>query len=90
MEKKYCVVCGSENFSRSKLYCSVKCKNQAYYKQNRDELLESHKDWMKKNAEKARETTRKWRTEAKKEDPQYYKRWRKEDGKKEKENKNEI
>ena len=42
MEKKYCVVCGSENFSRSKLYCSVKCKNQAYYKQNRDELLESH------------------------------------------------
>ena len=60
MEKKYCIVCGCENFSRSKLYCSLKCKNQAYYQENKERLLPNHKEWIKNNSEKNKEASRKW------------------------------
>ena len=61
MEKKYCVVCGSENFSRSKLYCSLKCKNQDYYRKNKEELLEKHNEWNKENYDKVRKQSKQWK-----------------------------
>ena len=76
MVKKFCVVCGSENFSRSKLYCCVKCKNQDYYRKNKDKLLDIHKDWIKNNSEKNKETSKKWRKENREKALEYSRKWR--------------
>lgn len=75
MEKKYCVVCGNENLSRSKLYCCVKCKNQAYYKENRDELMVKHRNWIRNNPEKNRETAKAWREKNPIRDKEYHKEY---------------
>lgn len=76
MVKKFCVVCGCENFSRSKLYCSLKCKNQDYYRKNKDKLLDIHKDWIKNNSEKNKETSKKWRKENYEKALEYSRKWR--------------
>lgn len=59
--RKFCIVCGNENFSRSKNFCCEKCHQQYYYQQNKEELLEKHKDYNDKNKEKIKESGKKWR-----------------------------
>lgn len=46
--KRYCIVCGTENFSRSKKFCCEKCRQKYYYNQNKrteykKDYYESHK-----------------------------------------------
>lgn len=69
--KKYCIVCGCENFSRSKRFCSKKCADkfwfQEYYKNNKEEVLEKNKKWQKDNPEKAKASYKKWLNKKKKE-----------------------
>lgn len=86
MEKKYCVVCGSENFSRSKLYCSLKCKNQDYYRKNKEELLEKHNEWNKENYDKVRKQSKQWKEDNRESYLKYLKEWREKNN--EKSNKN--
>lgn len=43
--KKYCIVCGSENFSRSKKFCCEKCKQKYYYEQNKQQRTEYKKHY---------------------------------------------
>ncbi len=76
MEKKYCVVCGSENFSRSKLYCSLKCKNRDYYRQNQKELLERHNEWNKENYDKVRKQSKEWKENNREAYLKYLEDWR--------------
>lgn len=49
--KKYCVECGSENFSRSKKFCCEKCRQKYYYKHNKARLLEKHNEYYQENRE---------------------------------------
>jgi len=84
--KKYCVVCGSENFSRSKLYCSLKCKHQDYYRKNKKELLERHNEWNKENYEKVKEQSKQWKEDNRELYLKYLKEWREKNN--EKSNKN--
>lgn len=69
--KKYCIVCGCENFSRSKMFCSKKCGDrywfQQYYKKHKEEVIEKNKKWQKDNPEKANASTKKWLEKKKKE-----------------------
>lgn len=51
MKTKYCVNCGEENNTRSKMFCSQKCYNEYYYQKNQEDLLKKHKDWAKLNKE---------------------------------------
>ena len=57
--ERYCIVCGSENFSRSKRFCCKKCADkywfQKYYEIHKEEILEKNKKWAKKFPEKTRE-----------------------------------
>ena len=74
--KKYCVVCGSENFSRSKMYCSLKCKNQDYYRQNQKELLERHNEWNNENYDKVRAQSKQWKIDNRESYLKYLEDWR--------------
>ncbi len=51
MEQKICIVCGKENYSRSKRFCSEKCHQEWYYNQNKEKILERHRKWNKDNHE---------------------------------------
>lgn len=62
---KYCIVCGSENFSRSKRFCCRKCADkywfEQYYNNHKEEVLNKNKQWAKNNPERAREILLKYR-----------------------------
>ena len=59
--KKFCIVCGTENFSRSKNFCCEKCHQQYYYQKNKEKLLEKHNEYYQDNKEKYKEYMSKWR-----------------------------
>lgn len=58
--KKYCIVCGNENFSRSKKFCCDKCRQQYYYQTNRDRLKEYKQKDYQKNKEEYLERRKKY------------------------------
>lgn len=60
MERKFCVVCGTENFSRSKLYCSKRCKNHDYFQKNKERINEYRKEWAKENRDTVNKHVRKY------------------------------
>jgi len=75
MEKKFCVVCGSENFSRSKLYCSTKCANKDYYQKNKAQINENHKKWNKENRDKTNKYFENWKTNNREKHLKYQREW---------------
>jgi len=58
--KKYCIVCGNENFSRSKKFCCNKCQQAYYYQQNIDRLKEYKSNYYQEHKEEILERTDKW------------------------------
>lgn len=58
--KKYCIVCGCENFSRSKMFCSTKCKQHYYYQKNKEELTEYKKEYYLNNKEEYKDRSTEW------------------------------
>lgn len=84
MEKKFCIVCGSENFSRSKLYCSKKCKNHDYFQKNKAEINEYRKEWAKNNRDKTNKYFSNWVDKNREEYNEYQKKWQRQKKEKEK------
>ena len=84
MEKKFCIVCGSENFSRSKLYCSTKCKNHDYFQKNKAEINEYRKEWGKNNRDKTSKYFSNWVDKNREEYNEYQKKWQRQKKEKEK------
>lgn len=76
MDKKYCIVCGCENFSRSKNFCSRKCYNayyfNGYYNKNKKQILEKNNKWNKDNSKKAKENYKKWKEKNEQYFQEYY------------------
>lgn len=74
--KKYCIVCGTENFSRSKNFCCEKCHQKYYYQKNKEELQKKHIEYYNQNKETMIENSIKWQ----KNNPEKYKnkmaKWR--------------
>lgn len=89
MEKKFCIVCGTENFSRSKLYCSRKCKNHDYFQKNKSEINEYRKKWAKENREKATKYAQNWVSNNREKYIEYQKEYYRKNKNKEEEEKNE-
>lgn len=48
----YCKNCGNEIQGKSKKFCCIECKNQFYYKQNKDPILAKNRKWSSINKEK--------------------------------------
>lgn len=53
-----CKNCGKEITGKSKNFCSKTCKNQFYYKENKDRILEKNRNWAKENKVKRAEYKR--------------------------------
>lgn len=84
MVKKICIVCGSENFSRSKLYCCLECKNKDYYQKHKQQINENHKKWGKENRDKTNKYFKNWVNENREEYNKFQREWRKDRREKEK------
>jgi len=86
LEKKFCIVCGSENFSRSKLYCSRKCKNHDYFQKNKAEINEYRKKWAKENRDTVNKHVRKYVENNREKYNEYHRDWYKKRKKEKEEN----
>lgn len=75
--KKFCIVCGTENFSRSKNFCCEKCHQQYYYQKNKEKLLEKHNEYYQDNKEKMQENSKEWKENNKEKYKEYMSKWRK-------------
>ena len=76
--KKFCIVCGSENFSRSKNFCCEKCHQQYYYQKNREKLLEKHNKHYSENKEQYISNNYKRYLENKEKTREYLAKWQNE------------
>lgn len=75
--KKYCIVCGTENFSRSK-FCCKKCEQKYYYEQNKEQRKQYKKEYYENHKEEYAERAKKWVNDNKEKWNEYQKSYRKE------------
>lgn len=58
--EKYCIMCGSINNTRSKNFCSEKCKQHHYYLDNLEKRKEYKVEHYKSNKNQYKENRDKW------------------------------
>lgn len=76
--KKYCIVCGSENFSRSKKFCCDKCRQQYHYQQNKEKRAQYKKEYYKAHKEECNKRTSNWVSQNRQQWNEYNKKRREE------------
>lgn len=76
--KKYCIVCGSENFSRSKKFCCDKCRQQYHYQQSKEKITQYKKDYYKTHKEECDNRHNNWIDENRQQWNEYNKKRREE------------
>jgi hypothetical protein len=75
--KRYCIVCGNENFSPRSKFCCKKCEQKYYYEQNKQKRKEYKKEYFQEHKEEYAERKRKWINEHREEWNEYNKNRRK-------------
>ena len=58
--KRYCIVCGNENFSARSKFCCEKCRQQYYYQQNKEKRTQYKKDYYKNNKQECDNRHNNW------------------------------
>lgn len=74
--QKFCIVCGLENFSRSKNFCCEKCHQKYYYQKNKEQLLKKHNKHYSENKKQYNNNNKKWRTQNKEQYNKLINDWR--------------
>ena len=57
---KKCIVCNTELTGRKLLFCSLKCKNQYHYENDKEKITAYKKEYYQKNYEKCRKKHKEW------------------------------
>lgn len=76
--KKYCIVCGTENFSRSPKFCCDKCRQHYYYQKNKKNISEYKKEYYTENKDSYQRRQQEHKEERKLYMREYMKKYRKE------------